>query len=277
MTRRGDWLAPLRRELDAAPRPCTFFFRDDDAGWADEQLVELLDLFAHHAVPVDVAVIPAALDAPLAARLRRRRDLNPELFALHQHGFSHTNHECTGRPCEFGAARPVQAQRRDIAMGALRLSELLGELPPIFTPPWNRCTEATGRSLLALGFQMLVRDFGAAPLDLSGLQELNVNVDWPLRRSGQQLALGYAGDAIAALCRRDVVGVMLHHALLGPTERKHLEELVALLGQHENAECVLLSALLHHPPPRRVSPIRPPDAVPLKMGPPGLEPGTNRL
>ena len=37
---------------------------------------------------------------------------------------------------------------------------------------------------------------------------------------------------------------MLHHALLGPTDREHLEGLVALLGQHENADCVLLSALL---------------------------------
>ena len=67
----------------------------------------------------------------------------------------------------------------DIAAGAVRLRELLDEIPPIFTPPWNRCTQATGLCLLELGFQALVRDAGAARLELAGLQELEVSVDAP--------------------------------------------------------------------------------------------------
>jgi hypothetical protein len=40
------WLAPLREALDAAPAPVTFFFRDDDAGWRDDRLEALLDVFS---------------------------------------------------------------------------------------------------------------------------------------------------------------------------------------------------------------------------------------
>jgi hypothetical protein len=66
------WLEPLRGALDAADRPVTFFSRDDDVGWADDRLWILLDRFASSRVPVDLAVIPAAL-TPEAARLLRRR------------------------------------------------------------------------------------------------------------------------------------------------------------------------------------------------------------
>jgi hypothetical protein len=109
------WLDPLRRELDAAPAPRTFFFRDDDAGWASGRLLSLLDLFAQYAVPLDLAVIPAALDSPLAARLRQRRARGRGILAFHQHGFAHADHEPAGRPCEFGPGRPAGAQREDIA------------------------------------------------------------------------------------------------------------------------------------------------------------------
>lgn len=34
---------------------------------------------------------------------------------------------------------------------------------PIFTPPWNRCTEQTAAALANLGFQVLSRDHTAVP------------------------------------------------------------------------------------------------------------------
>jgi hypothetical protein len=232
----GVWLEPLRRELDAAASPRTFFFRDDDAGWATERLIALLDVFAHHSVPVDVAVIPAALDRRLAASLRRREEADSGLLAFHQHGFAHANHEPSGRPCEFGPERPEPAQRRDIAAGAWRLSDLLGATEPIFTPPWNRCTRTTGRCLLELEFRALVRDSSAAPLGLGGLQELEVNVDWCRPEGGGQLA--------AEASARTTVGVMLHHELLGPDEREAVGRLLELVSSHENARCVPLASLV---------------------------------
>jgi hypothetical protein len=242
--RERDWLDPLRRELDAAPAPCTFFFRDDDAGRASGRLLSLLDVFAHHGVPLDVAVIPAALDPALAATLRRRREREHGILAFHQHGFTHANHEPSGRPCEFGPARPAALQRADIAAGAQRLRALLGGAPTIFTPPWNRCTRTTGRCLLDAGFRVLVRDSGATPLGLGELQELEVHVDWFARRKGQRVGRAVVGRLLAAACRRGLTGVMLHHALIGREERGDVERLVSLLAAHENARCVPLSSFV---------------------------------
>lgn len=230
------WLEPLRCELDAAPAHRAFCFRDDDAGWASDRLFGLLDLFAHYSVPLDIAVIPAALDPPLAARLRRQAESARGLLAFHQHGFAHANHERSGRPCEFGPHRPAREQRRDIATGAERLAQLLGKIQPIFTPPWNRCTRTTGRCLLDLGFRALARDSSAAPLGLEGLQELRVHVDWSRPEAGERLAAAVRGPG--------PVGVMLHHELIGPAERQGIEQLLALLASHGNARCVPMGSLV---------------------------------
>ena len=85
------WPHAVRTALDEAPAPVELFFRDDDAGWGDERLLELLDLFAALGLPVDLAVIPAALDAGLAAELRARGIALA--VGLHQHGYAHANHE----------------------------------------------------------------------------------------------------------------------------------------------------------------------------------------
>jgi hypothetical protein len=240
----GAWLEPLHRALDAAAFPRTFFFRDDDAGWATGRLLALLDVFAHYEVPVDVAVIPTALDDRVAARLRRRAELQP--LAFHQHGFAHANHEPAGRPCEFGPARPARAQRADIEAGARRLRELIGETSPIFTPPWNRCTRTTGQCLVDLGFSALARDSSAGRLGLDGLQELEVGVDWSKKDVGVRLAASAREDS--------PTGVMLHHALVGADGRVQIERLLSLLASHGNARCVSLSSLASgRPRPARLT------------------------
>src|SRR3954449_9270447 len=60
------WLDPLRAGVPEALAPVTFFFRDDNAGWDDRRLFALLDRFDEHALPLDLAVIPAATEEPLA-------------------------------------------------------------------------------------------------------------------------------------------------------------------------------------------------------------------
>ena len=55
------------------PAPVPVFFRDDDAGWDDTRLFELLDRFAACSLPVDLAVIPMELDLAPAGELRRGR------------------------------------------------------------------------------------------------------------------------------------------------------------------------------------------------------------
>ncbi len=235
-----NWLRPVEAALDAVDPPVPFFFRDDDAGWGDDRLLELLDRFSARALPVDLAVIPCELDAGLAGELASRRGVG-----LHQHGLAHANHEREGRKCEFGPARGAAAQRRDIGAGRARLADLLGaRVDPIFTPPWNRCTADTGRSLASLGFAVLSREARAAPLGVPGLLELPVSVDWFAHRHGARLRPGELGGRIADVIRLGgPVGVMFHHAVMDDAEMRRASELVSLVAGHDRARPALMMEL----------------------------------
>lgn len=240
------WLDPLRAALDAATAPVDCFFRDDDAGWRDDRLFDLLDVFSELGLPLDLAVIPAALSMDAARELRERIERSNGRLGAHQHGFAHSNHEPEGeRRCEFGPARPRDDQLRDIAAGRARLARLLGPCAePFFTPPWNRCTEATGRCLAELGFQLLSREARAEPLGVPGLRELPVEVDWLKRRKGERLPrVKVARIAARAVEDGGPVGVMLHHAEMDDDERSGAGELLALLAGHESARCLRMAAV----------------------------------
>jgi hypothetical protein len=236
----NQWLRPVRAALDAATAPVDVFFRDDDAGWGDGRLIELIDLFSGRGLPLDVAVIPAALEPALAAELRTRVACSGGLLRLHQHGYSHVNHEVTGRKYEFGPSRTGEEQRRDIVAGRERLAELLGgEVDPIFTPPWNRCTADTVRCLAALGFVALSREARAEPLGVAGLPELPVRVDW-VRLSVAELADRLAG----AFACGGPAGVMFHHAVMEGGDMRRAGDLLSLVADHPRARPAGMAALV---------------------------------
>lgn len=243
----GDWLDPLRRALDRTLEPVRFFFRDDDAGWRDDRLAGLLDLFGDHGQPLDVAVIPRELTPGLAEALRERAARSAGRLGLHQHGYAHANHERNGRKWEFGPARSRDEQRRDIDAGRRLLEDLLGDaLQPIFTPPWNRCTYDTGACLVELGFAALSREAGAEPLGTPGLHELPVRVDWCKRRGGRRVELREVGRMLGeAASVPGPLGVMLHHAEMDAADLEAAAELLELVGSHERACAAPMADLLH--------------------------------
>ena len=237
------WLGPVRAALDAATAPADVFFRDDDAGWGDQRLIELLDLFSGRGLPLDVAVIPAALEPGLAGELLGRVASSGGMLRLHQHGYSHVNHEAAGRKCEFGPSRTGEEQRRDIVAGRERLAELLeGEVDPIFTPPWNRCTVDTGRCLAELGFAALSRESRAEPLAVAGLPELPVRVDW-VRLPVDELA-GRLADAFAC---GGPAGVMFHHEVMEGADMRRAGELLSLVADHPRTRPAVMAALVGQP------------------------------
>jgi hypothetical protein len=212
----------LLTSLDSAASPVEVFFRDDDAGWVDDRLLRLVGLFERHALPLDLAVIPAELSAELAGELRTRR------VGLHQHGFAHVNHEREGRKCEFGPSRGFAEQRADIAAGQERLRALLGDrLDPFFTPPWNRCTADTGAALVELGFAALSREHRAEPLGV--LPEVSVHLD-VARLTPDELDSRFAGFVAGG----GPVGVMFHHAVMEDGDFARADELLGLLAGHRN-------------------------------------------
>ncbi|MFQ5630231.1 MAG: glycosyltransferase, partial [bacterium] len=234
-----NWLEPVRRALDEAPERVLFFFRDDDAGWEEKRLFELLSLIEHFALPLDLAVIPDALSLKLVNKLRSRVEAAPNRLGLHQHGYKHLNHETTGRKCEFGPSRSYDDMLWDIKKGQSTLKAHFGELmQPIFTPPWNRCTVDAVRCLIALDFKILSREHKAEPIGLANLQELPVHIDWFAKKHGQPLSRVQIGEQLAGEIRKGgPVGVMFHHAIMDTNEQADASELLFLLATHGNSKC----------------------------------------
>jgi hypothetical protein len=237
------WLDPVRSALDGIDAPCTFFFRDDDAGWADERLFALLHRFEHHGLRADVAVIPAAVTPALGRRLCSNARATGS--RLHQHGLSHTNHEVEGRKCEFGSARAADVVAADIAAGRDLMLATFGELvDPVFTPPWNRCRPETGDSLVAVGFDVLSRDVTAPGLDRPDLVEVAVSVDWFGRRKGVALTRAELAAKIAEqVGAAHPVGVMLHHAVTDDDELARVDDLLGLIAAHPAARTAVITEL----------------------------------
>ncbi|MDT4291427.1 hypothetical protein RO575_17815 [Methylomonas sp. MO1] len=247
----ADWLTPVRAALDARDQAIEIFFRDDDAGWDDGRLYALLDCFRDCNVPIDLAVIPDALSPSLAGSLLGRWRRNPFLLGLHQHGYSHNNHETQGRKCEFGISRSEEQQFKDLSVGKQQLECLFGSaLDRIFTPPWNRCSQSTADSLLKLGFQALSRNRSAAPLHIGALREIPVAIDWcgiRIKSAQPWLALGQAVADVLYPEHPAPLGIMLHHAVMEVDDLEHLQALLQLLREHPNTHCRLMREFLCEP------------------------------
>jgi hypothetical protein len=230
------WLDPVRRSLAEASSPVTVFFRDDDAGWENAKLYWLLDVLSRAQAPIALAAIPTAVGSALAAKLRSLLAARIPLISVHQHGFAHANHEPSGRKSEFGACRPRELQRQDLADGRERLQQSLGgAVQPIFTPPWNRCTRDTAECLAELGFEVLSTDGSAGQFGIDALQEVPVCLDWSGRR-GACVGASRWGEVIArAMASGGTIGFMLHHAVMTADDRRMLHELLQVIGEAPGA------------------------------------------
>jgi hypothetical protein len=115
----------------------------------------------------------------------------------------------------------------------------------MFTPPWNRCTPATGAALVDLGIGVLSRDRTAEPLGLDGLRELPVQVDWFAKRKGVPLGRDAVGEQLAARAGEPApLGVMLHHAEMDTEDLTAMDELLDVICAHDRARCLSMAAVL---------------------------------
>ena len=171
----------------------------------------------------------------MAATLRERAATR--LVHLHQHGFRHVNHETDGRKYEFGPSRCHDQQLADIAEGRSLLEPLHPYVEPIFTPPWNRCTDDTVAALVNLGFRILSRDSTADPLVHDGLAQVPVTVDWFGKTKGELSTLEQIGQKIAYQITDQVspIGVMLHHAVTDSDHLTNIDQLMSLVASHPKA------------------------------------------
>lgn len=238
-----SWLNPVVAALDLRARPLRVFLRDDDAGWDDMRLRQLVGLCDRRDAALDLAAIPSALDPATGAWLATRIG---DRLGCHQHGYTHANHSATGRNCEFGAERDYETQMADLRRGWMLLEQRLdGRADPIFTPPWNRCSQATVDALQVLRFRALSRDAGAAPLRLEGVGVIPVHVDWMKHRLETAPDLLRIATLIGEAClREDELGLMLHHAVMQDADFEALSELLVTLRRAPNVEFVTMRTLL---------------------------------
>ena len=220
----------VARVLSERQTPVRVFFRDDDGGWADERLRELTNEFIEQDLPLDIAVIPDALTEASVDVIGALLEAGDRV-AIHQHGFSHVNHQLSGRSCEFGSDRNYEQQQSDIAKGQQKLADTFGtQVTPIFTPPWNRCTSDTAVALQSLGFQQLSRIINSEPID-KAVPEIPVAVDWLKKRKGERLDTPELVNYISGLfdTEDEMIGVMLHHEHMDRENRDLLRQLIDTL------------------------------------------------
>jgi hypothetical protein len=245
--------AALDRELDAwgaAGRTATLWWRDDDAVAPSPELDRLLGLAAASGAPLALAVIPAAAEDALAARLEGQA---AEIAVL-QHGCAHRNHAAAGgKKCELVDPAAQPGLPAELRRARQRLAELFGRrFLAVQVPPWNRIDPALLALLPGLGFTGLyTARRRPAPEPLPGLVQANCHLDilqWrPERRFlGSGAALDLLIDHLAA--RRsgaaesaEASGILSHHLVHDAAAWDFLAELLARLAAHPAAR--LLAAV----------------------------------
>jgi peptidoglycan/xylan/chitin deacetylase (PgdA/CDA1 family) len=212
----------------------TVFFRADDIAIPSARQNRLLELFAQHNAPLCAAIVPAWINRSRWQTICRRVQGKHRLFAWHQHGWIHHNHEISGKKQEFGPGASFVQKRRDIARGRDKLTDILGEhFLPVFTPPWNRLDLDTMHILQELGFLAISRYRGDRLPTLPGLPDLSVNVDLHTRREDSAEA-GWEG-LFAELDRAlatGVAGLMIHHQRMNDAAFAFLDALLPRLRAH---------------------------------------------
>lgn len=210
-------LRAVLERLQAEKRTVNVFFRDDDVDDDEPSLHLLLNFFSELEVPLNLEIIPGLLTDSAVALLRRFHNRWPGLFELNQHGWMHVNHERDGRKCEFGVHRSFDDQLADIARGREVLIQALGDaFSPVFTPPWNRCTEVTYQALDELEFRVLSKLRSKDPIVGYGFRELSVTLDLFRWKGGavMKTPAEFIGELTAQLKDLDTVGIMLHHKVM---------------------------------------------------------------
>ena len=228
----------LDDELDAwraDGRRVTLWCRDDDACRDSPALRRLLEIAHLAAVPVALAVIPAALERNLVDAVARSG-----IATVVQHGYAHRNHAPPGsRNWELGSHRPVSVTLAELEQGLGTLRSSFGErFAAVLVPPWNRIDAGLVARLADIGFHGL-SSLGprAAACPVPGIAQCNAHVDliaW--RRDRTFIGVEAAVDRLAEhlQARRDgnadraePSGILTHHLDMSDAGWQFVADLMA--------------------------------------------------
>lgn len=228
-----DDIGERLQEICHRHRGARLFFRADDIAIPSRRQDRLLSLFVRHETPLCAAIVPTWITADRWRRICAVVSDRHDLFAWHQHGFNHRNHQDEGKKQEFGPGLELAAKRRYVVRGRQRLAAILGEhFLPVFTPPWNRLDPDTLQILREEGFVAISRYRGDRLLAPPDLPDLACNVDLHTRREkswgeGWPALLAELDQALAS----GLAGLMLHHNRMNETSFGFLDQLLPMLRQ----------------------------------------------
>lgn len=227
-------------------QPLPIFFRADDIGVVSDSFAALLKSFQHYQIPLCLAVVPAWMTPSRWFSIQHLCDRQSSRWCWHQHGWTHTNHEPVGKKCEFGNSRAPADIEDDIFRGRKRLQTIIGaQVAPIFTPPWNRCSQSTLHILKNAGFKAVSRSSGATPDPTPLFADYQVNVDLHTRKEPDHTS------CLSALCAElkqaassGRIGIMIHHQRMNRNAFTVLESLLAFVAENELLQAVDFNHLL---------------------------------
>lgn len=217
-----DAWSTLDAELAAwcdAGRRATLWLRDDDATADSPALRRLIDLAGARAVPVALAVVPAAVEGSLVAAVSRAQRVT-----VVQHGYAHRNHAPAGaRKAELGVHRSPDTVLGELRQGRDALARRFGDrFAPILVPPWNRIAPGLVVRLPGIGVRGL-STFGprTSVHPAAGLTQGNTHVDpvaWHAGRGfvGTEAAVAQLVDHLRArregrVDATEPTGILTHH------------------------------------------------------------------
>ncbi|WP_245413690.1 polysaccharide deacetylase family protein [Mangrovicella endophytica] len=222
----------------AAGRRLRLWWRDDDAVADTPALRRLIAIAEAHAMPLSLAVIPAALEASLVEAS------DHPLVAILQHGYAHRNHAAPGgRAVECGGARDDAAIMAELADGRARLQGRFGSRAlPVLTPPWNRIEDRVLHRLHAAGYRG-VSGHGERRLPRGSLLiEAHTHLDILRWKGGAHFAgaaklIGAMADELRLRRERgddpdEPYGLLTHHLVHDAPAWAFLEQLLAVLAGH---------------------------------------------
>lgn len=207
------------------------FFRADDIGVPSQKFFQLIDCFKKHKFPLCLATVPTWTTKKRLTELQKQTGKNSTQWCWHQHGRQHRNFEPSGKKQEFGPTRTTEDIQKSLQQGKTRLEGLLHtEFTPIFTPPWNRCSETTLTALPKLGFSAISRSRGATPKSPADFPDFQVNVDLHTRKEvsplvGMAKLLSEVESGLAS----GRCGIMIHHQRMNKASFIFLDLLLGLL------------------------------------------------
>jgi len=242
----GTW-SKLYDELDRwsdSGTRASFWWRDDDAIEATEELTRLNSLGQELKIPVALAVIPSLLQDSLAGYLQDRNNIT-----VFQHGYSHSSYAAKGvKKIEVGGERSTDEIQTQLATGCRQLHVAFSnQFLPVLVPPWNRIESRTYAALVGAGFCGLSSMWARTiAYPAQGLLQVNTHLDlvnWRHGRGfvGESMALGLICDHL--ITRRtgdqpgtEPTGILTHHLAQTEAVWDFFPELMHKLGQHPAVE-----------------------------------------